>query len=345
MTGRDDIEAACQRLRAGGLVAFPTETVYGLGADALNEGAVRRVFALKGRPSNNPLIVHVSSVEMALRAVEAWPSEAQLLARAFWPGPLTIVLPKSDVLPGIVTAHGPNVGVRCPDHPVALALIEAFGGPIVGPSANPSGRVSPTAAAHVRESFGPDEVLVLDGGQCRVGVESTVLTLVSRPPRILRPGALGAAELGRVLGRGVDEARASEGVARADAAPGRGTALESPGLLDRHYSPSTPAFLFRSEEWDAWRVRSGGRRVVVLTLQDRVAPPPWTVIRLAGDAPEFARGLYAALRTADSAGAAEILIEEPPHARADDAHSGLWRAIHDRLRRATRGPLPGEGRP
>ncbi len=336
MNGRGDIEAASQRLRAGGLVAFPTETVYGLGADALSEDAVRRVFALKERPSHNPLIVHVSSVEMARRVVGFWPEEADLLARAFWPGPLTLVLPKAAAVPGIVTGHGPNVGVRCPDHPLALALIEAFGGPIVGPSANPSGRVSPTTAAHVRESFGPDEVLVLDGGPCRVGVESTVVTLVGENPRILRPGTLGAAEIGRVIGRAVDEPRPPEGAPASVGALATRAAMESPGLLDRHYAPRTPAYVFNSRDWDRLRGQGADRGVVLLTHAERAVPPSWTLIRLAGNAPDYARGFYSALREADSAGASEILIEEPPRGEPGTADSQLWRAIHDRLRRATR---------
>ena len=173
-----DIAAAAQRLREGRLVAFPTETVYGLGADALSEPAVARVFAAKGRPSHNPLIVHVSSIEMAQRVVKEWTREADALARAFWPGPLTLVLEKAACVPGSVTGNGPNVAVRWPRHPVAAALIESFGGPIVGPSANPSGFVSPTTAWHVHQAFAGMDVLVLDGGPCEVGIESTVVSLV-----------------------------------------------------------------------------------------------------------------------------------------------------------------------
>ncbi len=328
MTGRGDIEAACRRLRAGGLVAFPTETVYGLGADALDEHAVRRVFALKGRPSNNPLIVHVSSVEMARGVAASWPARAESLARAFWPGPLTLVLPKAPAIPGIVTAHGPNVGVRCPDHALALALIEAFAGPIVGPSANPSGAVSPTTAAHVRECFAADDVLVLDGGACRVGVESTVLSLAGERARILRPGALGAAEIARVIGHEVEEPRPEEARPRA-----AGAAMESPGLLERHYAPRTPAFVFAGRDWERV-VRRQGAAGVVITHEARSAPQGWRVLRLPGDAPGYARGLYAALREADDAGASAILIEEPPRGEPGDPDAGLWRAIHDRLSRA-----------
>jgi L-threonylcarbamoyladenylate synthase len=328
MTGRGDIEAACQRLRAGGLVAFPTETVYGLGADALSEDAVRRVFALKGRPSNNPLIVHVSGVEMARRVVAAWPPEAEALARAFWPGPLTLVLPKAPGVPGIVSGHGPNVGVRCPDHALALALIEALGGPIVGPSANPSGAVSPTTAAHVRECFSPDDVLVLDGGACRVGVESTVLSLVGERPRILRPGALGSAELGRAAGRTVDEPVAGGNV------PDAGAPLESPGLLSRHYAPRTPATLIPKSLWGLACGRRSDRRCAAVVVSDVTAPPHWRLFRLPGDAMGYARGLYAALHQADAEGVAEILIEEPPRGEPGSAEAGLWRAVHDRLARA-----------
>ena len=171
-----DIKEAASRLRDGGVVAFPTETVYGLGADAFSDAAVSRVFALKGRPSRNPLIVHVSGPLMAKRVTATWPVEAQRLADAFWPGPLSIVLPKRPEVPDIVTGGmgSASVAVRCPDHPTALALLYEFGSPLVGPSANLSGSISPTTAAHVRAAFSEQDVLVLDGGPCATGIESTV---------------------------------------------------------------------------------------------------------------------------------------------------------------------------
>ena len=186
------IHQAVQRLNEGGLVAFPTETVYGLGANALDAHAVARVFALKGRPSQNPLIVHVADEAMAKSLTTEWPEAAQKLAKALWPGPLSLILPKAACIPDIVTGSGPNVALRCPDHALTLELLRQFGKPLVGPSANPSGSISPTKAAHVAAAFSPEDVFVLDGGSCRGGIESTVLLLTEHPPRILRPGLISA---------------------------------------------------------------------------------------------------------------------------------------------------------
>ncbi|MEO1128210.1 MAG: L-threonylcarbamoyladenylate synthase, partial [Planctomycetota bacterium] len=220
-------DLAVRTLRAGDVVAFPTETVYGLGADARNADAVRRVFALKGRPSNNPLIVHVADIEMARTVVRTWTPHAMELATRHWPGPLTLVLERTDGIPDVVTGGGSTVAVRCPDHPAALELLRAFGGPLVAPSANLSGTISPTTAAHVRAAF--EDVLVLDGGPCRAGIESTVVSLIDAPPRVLRPGALPPEQ----LGIGTDAAP-----------PTQGGPLPSPGMLDRHYAPRTPLHLF-----------------------------------------------------------------------------------------------------
>lgn len=315
-----DIRTAAELLRKGRLVAFPTETVYGLGADAFNEGAVRAVYEVKGRPPINPLIVHVSGPEMARRVVLAWTDEADALARAFWPGPLSIVLPRARSLPGIITAGGPNVAVRCPDHPVALALLFEFGGPLVGPSANPSGTVSPTRAEHVRQAFPGPEVHVLDGGACRGGIESTVLSLAGDVPRILRPGLISAAEIERVLGERVEMAGAA-------AAPG--AQLESPGLLARHYAPHTPARLFDSRDWPGVLDEDRGVRAAVLTFGRREVPAPHVGFEMPTNAEEYAAAMYARLREADAAGAERVLIERPP------VESALWEAIADRLRRAT----------
>lgn len=320
-----DIRHAADLLRRGRLVAFPTETVYGLGADAFNEGAVRAVYEVKGRPPVNPLIVHVSGPEMARRVVAEWTDSADALARAFWPGPLTIVLPRRtgrNGLPPIVTAGGPNVAVRCPDHPVALALLFEFGGPLVGPSANPSGTVSPTTPEHVRAGFPGPEVFVLDGGACRGGIESTVLSLAGDAPRILRPGLVGAAEIERVLGERVETA----------AVPGaawHGGAMESPGLLARHYAPRTPAHLFDAADWPRVLDDDRGSRAAVLTLGPRDVPAPHVAIPMPRRAEDYAAALYARLREADALGAARVLIERPP------TDSALWEAIGDRLRRAT----------
>lgn len=305
-------------------MAFPTETVYGLGADATDRDAITRVFAAKGRPSNNPLIVHVSGIEEARTLVTEWPRAADDLAAAFWPGPLTLVLPKNSVIPGIATAGGPTIALRCPDHPVALSLIRSFGGPIVGPSANRSGRISPTTADHVRDSLGGG-VHVLDGGPCTRGIESTVVGIEGATARMLRLGSLSAAEIAahtdlQIAG---PTEPASAGDSHATEAP-----LRSPGLLQRHYAPMTPTRLF-----DAWgrdavvdRLAAGERLVVISHAIDRDHP---AVIRLPSDAEGYARGLYAALHLADRADADAILIESPA---GDDP---IWSAIRDRLRRAS----------
>ncbi|MEX2080975.1 MAG: L-threonylcarbamoyladenylate synthase, partial [Dehalococcoidia bacterium] len=291
--GTEELAVAVARLRAGHAVAFPTETVYGLGADAFNEQAVARVFALKGRPAGNPLIVHVADEAMAQRVTGGggWPPEAFLLAAAFWPGPLTILLPRSPLIPAIVTAGSPFVGVRCPDHRLTLSLLAAFGGPLVGPSANPSGRVSPTRPEHVAESFTPDEVFVLDGGPCPGGIESTVLSLEPHGPTILRPGPVPAAMIAETLGRPVTI------VTTPAAAPDQ--PHHSPGLLPRHYAPRTPAVLFTPAELPALLAHgSASGPVAVITHTPRAVPPPHQIIPMPADAPGYAARLYAALREA-----------------------------------------------
>ncbi len=327
-----EITRAVERLRAGELVAFPTETVYGLGADALNADAVARVFAAKGRPAFNPLIVHVASIAMARSLAREWPPEAQTLALAFWPGPLTIVVPKAAHVPPMVTALGDTVALRQPAHPVAQALLEAFNGPLVGPSANQSGHVSPTTADHVRAEFA-DSVLVLDGGPCAVGVESTVVmldpsTFRNWTPRILRPGAIGAKQIASALG--VTAADVTIG-AHPDTQPEPGAPssgppseprppsrpLASPGLLKSHYAPRTRAILLR-------------RRAD--------APPDALVVRLPRDPRVCAMTLYKVLRAADEHaldhGIPTIAIV-PPRAFFSNNRSPYWAAIRDRVARAT----------
>lgn len=309
---RPDIQIAAHRLRAGELVAFPTETVYGLGADALNPLAVARVFATKGRPSHNPLIVHVASVEMAQSLAREWPREADTLARAIWPGPLTIVVPKAHLIPDSVTARGSTVALRRPAHPLAQALLDAFAGPLVGPSANKSGRVSPTSAAHVRAEFG-DAVPVLDGGPCTVGLESTVVAFDNGVPRILRPGAISAAQIARALA--IDPASVCFGP-KSTAHGTAASTLQSPGLLASHYAPRTP--------------------LIIVDRADLADASDITTL-LPNNAPECARDLYAMLRHADqqaqSTGARRIAVVVPLDALANDRHP-LWDAILDRLRRA-----------
>lgn len=296
---------AVERLRIGQLVAFPTETVYGLGANARDADAVERIFAAKGRPATNPLIVHVTDTAGAKALASDWPAVADALAARFWPGPLTLVVNKSDAVPGIVTGGGSTVGLRVPAHPAALELLLRSGVPVAAPSANRSEEVSPTTARHVAESLGPwvDDLLILDGGPTMVGIESTVLDVTaSPPPRILRPGTIGAAELREIIDV-ADDADTASGVAR------------SPGQMLRHYAPRTPVFLVSSDKLQS----AAGPDDAVLWLPS------------GGDPRDYATTLYAALRDLDRAGKRRILVEAPPEAPE-------WNAVNDRLRRAATGP-------
>lgn len=327
-SGPEEIAEGVRRLHAGRLVAFPTETVYGLGADARSESAVAGVFRAKGRPAGNPLIVHVSDAAMAETVVAGWTPEADALARAFWPGPLTIVLPRAPWVPNNVTARGDTVGVRCPDHSLTLALINAFGAPLVGPSANRSGRVSPTTADHVREGFDPDLVFVVDGGPCTGGIESTVVDLSEGQPRILRPGLITGEQIGHVLGREVGRAGASQ--ERSE----KGV-LRSPGLLEQHYAPVTKAVLVSRDELPAFRAKSARLVVITQAVQGLMASEGDIV--LPRDVHGYAAGLYAALREADAkaGGQGLIAIVRPEFAGADSNSRGIAEAIMDRLGRAT----------
>jgi L-threonylcarbamoyladenylate synthase len=337
MDGPEAIAEAVGRLRAGGLVAFPTETVYGLGADALNADAVARVFAAKGRPAHNPLIVHVSGVEMARRVVGAFDVRAQRVADAFWPGSVTIVLPRAEGVPEAVTAGGSTVAVRCPDHALALALIEAFGGPLVGPSANPSGYVSPTSAAHVRShfgsGFGEGEVLVLDGGACRGGLESTVVDLSGERARVLRPGLVGGRELSAVLGEPADEAsyRAEpDGVA------------PSPGLVGAHYQPRARVVVVDTIDGVdaelAALVGAGSAVVVSPPGSPLSVSPPHRSVAMPETARGYAAELYAVLREADEAGASVVVFALPGASDGGGgADAAVWAAVRERLGRAASG--------
>jgi len=339
-----DIHAAAALLRAGHVVAFPTETVYGLGADALNPAAVSRVFQLKGRPSRNPLIVHVADEVMARTLAAVWPEEAVQLARRFWPGPLSIVLPKRPEVPDVVTggAGSRTVAIRCPDHPVALALLHECATPLVGPSANLSGQVSPTTAAHVLASF-PTGVVVLDGGACSKGIESTVISLAEgESPRILRLGVItpdmiqlalgrpviapGVAGVAGVAGGAGEEG--GEGGARDDDPDAPLGPLPSPGLLSRHYAPKAPASLLTRAEIEA-SLLAEPDPVVVLSFSGIAVSPPHRAVLLPREPHAFAARLYAAMHEADDTHPSHILIERPTGAGA------VWAAILDRLRRAT----------
>ncbi|HEY9149570.1 MAG TPA: L-threonylcarbamoyladenylate synthase [Gammaproteobacteria bacterium] len=335
MTSNTDIDVAVQEaaatLRRGGIVAFPTETVYGLGADAENPVAVARLFMAKGRPADHPVIVHIGDAEQLERWAVDIPPSAALLAQRFWPGPLTLILKRDARVPDAVTGGQDTVGLRVPDHPVALALLAAFGGGIAAPSANRFGRLSPTTAAHVRTDLGEAVDYVLDGGSCQVGIESTILDLSGARPRLLRPGVITAAELEAVLGEKL-------------AGPS-GNAPRSPGALPSHYAPRTPLVLVPPEDLAAEVVRrlEKGERVAVLARS--VATPQIEWLFLSGsdftecawqvmpaDPGGYAHELYARLHALDALHADCLLIEAPPVEAA-------WQAVRDRLARAARARL------
>jgi L-threonylcarbamoyladenylate synthase len=317
VSGPEDpaIREAAALLRTGGLVAFPTETVYGLGADGLNPEAVARIYAAKGRPATNPVILHVANAPAARALVSHWPAEAQALVERFWPGPLTLVLPASDLVPSIVRAGGPSVALRCPAHPVALALIRATGRPLAAPSANRSQHLSPTLAQHVASSLGEAVDLILDAGPTAAGLESTILDLTGAGPRILRPGPLGPAELAVLVGA-VD---LWEGAVKT------GEVQAAPGMAERHYAPRARLEL----------VLPGAGSPEVSGLVAYVglgSLPPLPVgvrgILLPLDAEAVGARLYALLHELDDAGFERIFMERPPE---DEA----WLAVRDRLRRAS----------
>lgn len=295
-------------------MAFPTETVYGLGADAENELAVRRIFAAKGRPSTHPLIVHLASAEALPRWASAVPIEARRLAAAFWPGPLTLVL-KSQRASDAVTGGQATVGLRVPAHPLALELLRAFGGGVAAPSANRFGGVSPTTAAHVRMDLGEEVDLVLDGGPCAVGVESTILDLSSGPPAILRPGGVPREELERALGRPV--------------ALREGGAVRTPGTLASHYAPRAGLVVCPPGEvgQKAQRLFDSGKRVAVMSPERGELPSGIAHFPIPPDPAGFARELYGTLRAIDEAGYEVIVAPEPPP-------EGIGMAVRDRLSRA-----------
>jgi L-threonylcarbamoyladenylate synthase len=315
------IEQAANVLKEGGLVAFPTETVYGLGANALSKEAIQKIFRAKGRPANNPLIVHVASPEMAKQVVSEWPELAHRLAEAFWPGPLTLVLPKRQELPLEISAGLPSVGVRMPAHPVALALIRHARVPVAAPSANPYMGVSPTTAAHVAAGLASHIDVLIDGGPCAVGLESTVLDLTREVPTVLRPGGLPLETLRNFLGALaiLDPQALSQGT------------LPSPGLARRHYAPKAPVSLFDSLEAlleEAGRLLAFGRRVGALGLGATPMVPPglvYTAMPLNPGA--YGAELYAALHNSDASAFDHLLIQSPPPGEA-------WLAVRDRLKRS-----------
>jgi L-threonylcarbamoyladenylate synthase len=308
---KPEIRKAAEILRAGGLVAFPTETVYGLGADASNAKAVARLYATKGRPADHPVIVHFSSKEKAFSWAREVPAAARQLAERFWPGPLTVILKRSKLAKDFVTGGQDSVGLRVPSHPVAHELLKLFQNGIAAPSANRFGLVSPTTAAHVREDLGDDVDLVLEGGPSEVGIESTIIDLSSGAAALLRPGSISRTELEDVLRSKVDE-----------------KSFSSPrhsGGLERHYAPRTPARLVPTRDLDK-EIAKLRQRVAVLAFSrpdERV--DYW--LRMPRKPGAYAQKLYAALRELDAAGCERILVETPP----DTAD---WAAVRDRLQRA-----------
>jgi L-threonylcarbamoyladenylate synthase len=321
------VKQAAALLRAGEVVAVPTETVYGLAANALEARAVAKIYEIKGRPAHNPIIVHVADLEMAQRCVADWPASAAQLAKSFWPGPLTMVLPRAPIIPDLVTAGGATVGVRWPSHPFMQAVIRECGFPLAAPSANLSNSISPTNAEHVRKQLGEKLALIVDGGQSQVGIESTVIDLATQPPRVLRPGMIHEESLAAVLEDG------PKPMANCHGPESSVRELRSPGLLKKHYSPKA-RLLVR-----AWR------DTVDLNFQLSTFHFPLSTTHIIAhtnipggddfasvsviphDAEAFARAIYAELHRCDEAGAALIVVEALPT-------SAEWRALIDRLTRA-----------
>jgi L-threonylcarbamoyladenylate synthase len=308
-----ELHHAVDILRQGGLVAFPTETVYGLGADAASAKAVARLYAVKGRPAEHPVILHFASAEAAFKWARQVPHQARVLAGKFWPGPLTLILKRAEQAGDFVTGGQDSVGLRVPSHPVAHALLREFGGAVAAPSANRFGHVSPTTAAHVRSDFGDEVDLVLEGGPSEVGIESTIVDLSEGPPVLLRPGRISKEELEQVLGCAVREKAASS--------------PRHSGGLERHYAPRTPARLVPAYDLDKEIARLKEKVAVLAFSRPDERVDYW--LRMPRDPRAYAQKLYGALRELDSAGCEEILVEAPPEGPE-------WAAIRDRLQRACR---------
>jgi L-threonylcarbamoyladenylate synthase len=309
----DDLARAVALLRAGKLVAFPTETVYGLGADASSASAIKHLYEVKGRPANHPVIVHFSSAGDAFGWAREVPDGARALAQRFWPGPLTLILKRSPAAQDFVTGGQDNVGLRVPSHPVAQDLLTMFGKGIAAPSANRFGHVSPTTAQHVREDLGADVDLVLEGGPTEVGIESTIVDFSGGTPVLLRPGHIAKSALEEILKVKVEDRK-----------------TESPrhsGGLERHYAPKTPARLVPTHELDREIARLGDKVAVLAFSRPDERVDYW--LRMPREPQGYAQRLYAALRELDSAGCEAILVEAPPEAPQ-------WAAVLDRLRRACR---------
>lgn len=326
------VRRAADSLRQGKVVALPTETVYGLAANALDPAAVARIYSAKDRPARNPVIVHVADLTQARHCSSTWPDDADRLAAAFWPGPLTLVLPRADRIPDVVTGGGPTVGIRWPSHPIMQAVIAACGFPLAAPSANPANQISPTTAVHVADLLGDRVPLVIDGGPCQVGIESTVVALSAGAWRVLRPGTVATDALRAALGKPA----ASPGIQVADTAPH--AALPSPGQMARHYAPRARVICiaWRDDADLSARLSAAGidpGTAHVLAFHHVPAPDAAARICVIPDDPEaYARALYAEWHRCDALGAKTIVLEELPDTPA-------WEGLRDRVRRAM-APLP-----
>ncbi len=311
------IHRAAEIIRQGGVVAFPTETVYGLGADAFNPLAAARIFEIKNRPYFDPFIVHIADFKEIPRLAARIPSDAERLIGQYWPGPLTIVLFKKEEVPDLVTAGLPTVAIRMPKHPMALQLIRESGRPIAAPSANPFGYVSPTTTDHVRDQLGDRVDLILDGGPCEVGLESTIISFTEEKPKLLRSGGLPLEEIESIIGK-------------VEMNPIEEAAPSSPGRLQRHYAPRTPIAI---EGWRKSLEAYQGKKIGLLAFREVKVSFPFRhveVLSPAGDLREAAANLFAAIRRMDALNLEMILAEAVPEI-------GLGRAIMDRLRRASKG--------
>ena len=322
------VRRAAELLQMGELVALPTETVYGLAANALDETAVAKIYEVKRRPARNPIIVHVASVTMAKRCVHYWPDLADKMATAFWPGPLTLVLPRSHLVPLAVTAGGDTVGMRWSSHPFIQAVIQTCGFPLAAPSANPSNQLSPTNAEHVRKALGDRIPLIIDGGQSQVGIESTVLDLNVTPPRVLRPGMIHVESLLAAMGgmdiQHLEPSIRSEGVIR------------SPGQLPKHYAPKARLVVFSWRDDEDLRSKLSSLNsqpkttCVIAHTRIPLGEMAGQICVIPHDPEAFARAIYAELHRCDDQEATLIVVEAVPE-------SDEWRAIRDRLRRAAGG--------
>jgi L-threonylcarbamoyladenylate synthase len=310
-----EIEQAVEALRAGELVVFPTETVYGLGANASNPAAVRKIFEMKGRPADHPVIVHLDNPRYLHRWVSEVPPLAEKLAAKFWPGPLTLILPKGENVNDVVTGGQDSIGIRVPSHPIAQQLLTAFGGGIAAPSANRYGRLSPTKTEHVRDELGEAVGVILDGGESPIGLESTIVSCLDNAVRLLRPGFITRSQLVQTVGE------LAEG----------GVAPRSPGDRVLHYAPSTPLEIVSSDDLEvrAGEIVAREEKVAVLAMRPPLNTQRYMTWINAGKKPEaYAHNLYNHLRTLDRAGCTRILVQELP---LDER----WAAILDRLQRAS----------